>query len=60
VTLERRRGAVWRPVAAGRLKPAGARVRLMARLPRRAHVRAVFAGSEAVAAGVSPVRTRRA
>jgi hypothetical protein len=60
VALEQRRGAVWQRVGAGRLKANGARVKLMVKLPRRATVRAVFAGSEAVAAGASPVRTRRA
>jgi hypothetical protein len=35
-------------------------LKLMVKLPKHATVRAVFGGSEAVAAGVSPVRTRRA
>jgi hypothetical protein len=60
VTLERRRGAVWQRIGAGLLKPANGRVKLTVKLPRRASVRAVFGGSEAVAAGTSPVRTRRA
>jgi hypothetical protein len=60
VALEQRRGAAWHRVGAGKLKPKGARVKLMVKLPRRATLRAVFTGSEAVAAGVSPVRTRRA
>jgi hypothetical protein len=60
VALEQRRGADWHRVAMAKLKRKGARVKLMVKLPRRATVRAVFTGSEAVAAGVSPVRTRRA
>jgi hypothetical protein len=60
VTLEQRKGPVWKRVGAGRLKVKGARVVLKVKLPRRAAVRAVFTGSEAVAAGTSPVRTRRA
>jgi hypothetical protein len=60
VALEQFRGAAWQRVGAGKLQVKGARVKLMVKLPRRATVRAVFAGSEAVAAGVSPVRTRRA
>ncbi len=60
VTLEQRKGSVWKRVGAGRLKVKGARVVLKVKLPRRAAVRAVFTGSEAVAAGTSPVRTRRA
>ena len=60
IALEQRRGSLWRRVGAGRLKAEGARVRLNVTLPRRAVVRAVYAGSETVAAGVSPVRTRRA
>jgi hypothetical protein len=60
VALEQRRGTTWRRVGMGKLKRTGARVKLMVKLPRRASVRAVFTGSEAVAAGVSPVRTRRA
>ena len=60
VTLERRRGSVWQRVGAGRIKSKGLRVVLKVKLPRRATVRAVYTGSEAVAAGVSPVRTRRA
>ena len=58
--LEQLRGSDWRRVALGRLKPKGARVRLAVKLPRHAVVRAVFTGSEAVAPGVSPVRTRAA
>jgi len=60
VTLEQRRGADWHRVGAALLKRKEARVKLTLRLPRRATVRAVFGGSEAVAAGTSPVRTRRA
>ncbi len=60
VTLERRVGSTWKRVGAGRLKVKGARVVMKVKLPRRAAVRAVFTGSEAVAAGTSPVRTRRA
>jgi hypothetical protein len=60
VTLEQRRGAAWHRIGAALLKRKGARVKLTVRLPRRAAVRAVFGGSEAVAAGTSPVRTRRA
>ncbi len=60
VSLEQRRGPVWKRIGAGTLKLAGARMKLMLKLPRHAAVRAVFTGSEAVAAGVSPVRTRRA
>jgi hypothetical protein len=60
VTLEQRKGPVWERVGAGRLKAKGARVVLKVRLPRRTQLRAVFTGSEAVAAGTSPVRTRRA
>jgi hypothetical protein len=60
VALEQRRGASWHRVGSGTLAGPGARVRLTVRLPRRAAVRAVFTGSEAVAAGVSPVRTRHA
>jgi hypothetical protein len=60
VALEQRRGSTWHRVAAGRLKERGSRVKLMVKLPRKAVVRAVYAGSESVAAGVSPVRTRRA
>ena len=60
VALEQRRGSIWKRVGAGTLKVKGARVKLMVKLPRHASVRAVFTGSEAVAAGVSGVRTRRA
>ena len=60
VTLEQRKGTIWKRVGAGRLKAKGARVVLKVKLPRRAAVRAVFTGSEAVAAGTSPVRNRRA
>ena len=60
VTLEQRRGAAWHRIGAALLKPKDARVKLTVKLPRRAAVRAVFGGSEAVAAGTSPVRTRRA
>jgi hypothetical protein len=60
VTLERRKGSIWKRVGAGKLKVKGARVVLKVKLPKRAVVRAVFTGSEAVAAGTSPVRTRRA
>ena len=60
VTLERRRGATWQRVGGALLKHGDARAKLTVRLPRRASVRAVFGGSEAVAAGTSPVRTRRA
>jgi hypothetical protein len=60
VTLEQWRGAAWKRIGAALLKPTDARVRLTVTLPRRAEVRAVFGGSEAVAAGTSPVRTRRA
>jgi hypothetical protein len=60
VALEQRRGNDWHRIGLARLKPAGARARLTVKLPRRASVRAVFTGSEAVAAGVSPVRTRHA
>jgi hypothetical protein len=60
ISLEQLRGATWHRVAAGRLQRKGARVKLMARLPRHAVVRAVFSGSEAVAPGTSPVRMRRA
>jgi hypothetical protein len=59
VALEQWRGAVWRRIGAGTLKLAGARLKLSLKLPRHAKVRAVYTGSEAVAAGVSPVRTRR-
>ena len=59
VTLEQRRGSIWKRVGGGTLKPT-ARLTLKLNLPRRAALRAVFTGSEAVAAGVSPVRTRRA
>jgi hypothetical protein len=60
LTLEQLKGSIWKRVGAGTLKVNGARVVLKVKLPRRAAVRAVFAGSEAVAAGTSPVRTRRA
>jgi hypothetical protein len=60
VTLEQRRGAAWHRVGAALLKRAGARAKLTVKLPAHATVRAVFGGSEAVAAGTSPVRTRRA
>jgi hypothetical protein len=60
VTLEQRRGAAWHRVGAALLKREEVRVKLTVRLPRSATVRAVFGGSEAVAAGTSPVRTRRA
>jgi len=60
VTLERRRGANWQQVGAAHLRSGDARVKLTVHLPARASVRAVFGGSEAVAAGTSPVRTRRA
>jgi hypothetical protein len=60
VTLERRRGATWQRVGGALLKRSDARAKLTVRLPPRATVRAVFGGSEAVAAGTSPVRTRRA
>ena len=60
IALEQRRGAAWQRVGAGRLKAKGARAKLTVKLPRRATVRAVFTGSEAVAAGTSPVRTRGA
>jgi hypothetical protein len=60
VALEQWRGSTWKRVGAGRLKAKGNRVRLTVELPRRAVLRAVYAGSESVAAGVSPVRTRRA
>jgi hypothetical protein len=60
ISLEQRRGASWHRIGTARLKSKGARVRLKVKLPRRATVRAVFTGSESVAAGTSPVRTRRA
>jgi hypothetical protein len=60
VTLEQWRGAAWRRIGAALLKRKVARVKLTVKLPRRATVRAVFGGSEAVAAGTSPVRTRQA
>ena len=60
VTLEQRRGAAWQRVGAALLTRKDARVKLTLKLPPRATVRAVFGGSEAVAAGTSPVRTRRA
>jgi hypothetical protein len=60
VTLEQRRGPDWYRVGAALLKSGDARVKLTVKLPRRATVRAVFGGSEAVAAGTSPIRTRRA
>jgi hypothetical protein len=60
VTLEQFRGAAWQRVGAALLKRANARAKLTLKLPPRAAVRAVFGGSEAVAAGTSPVRTRRA
>ena len=60
IALEQRRGAAWHRVGAAKLERKGARVVLKVRLPKRATVRAVFTGSEAVAAGVSPVRNRRA
>ncbi len=60
IALEGRRGAAWRRLGTVRLERKGARAVLKVKLPRRAVVRAVFTGSEAVAAGVSPVRTRRA
>jgi hypothetical protein len=60
VALEQRRGATWQRIGAAMLKRKDARVKLTVKLPRRAVVRAVFGGSEAVAAGTSPVRTRAA
>jgi hypothetical protein len=60
VALEQRRGSAWHRIGLAQLKGEGARARLTVKLPRRATVRAVFTGSEAVAAGVSPVRTRQA
>jgi hypothetical protein len=60
VALEQRRGSDWQRIGVAQLKSEGARARLTVKLPRRAVVRAVFTGSEAVAAGVSPVRTRQA
>jgi hypothetical protein len=60
VALEQLRGSAWQRVGLAKLKPEGARARLTVKLPRHAVVRAVFTGSEAVAAGVSPVRTRKA
>ena len=60
VTLEQRRGAAWHRIGAALLKRRDARVKLTVKLPKRASVRAVFGGSETVAAGTSPVRTRRA
>ena len=60
VALEQRRGSDWHRIGLAQLKSEGARARLTVKLPRRAAVRAVFTGSEAVAAGVSPVRTRHA
>ena len=60
IALEQRRGAAWHRVGTARLERKGARAVLKVKLPKRAVVRAVFTGSEAVAAGVSPVRTRRA
>jgi hypothetical protein len=60
VTLEQLRGAAWERIGAALVKPTQARVKLTVKLPPRATVRAVFGGSEAVAAGTSPVRTRRA
>ena len=60
-TLEQRAGSGPGSASApATLKVKGARVVLKVKLPRRAAVRAVFTGSEAVAAGTSPVRTRRA
>jgi hypothetical protein len=60
IALEQRRNGSWRRVGVAKLTSPAARARLTVRLPRRAAVRAVFTGSEAVAAGVSPVRTRHA
>ena len=61
VTLEHGGASPGSASGAAQLKPTElARVRLTVTLPRRAEVRAVFGGSEAVAAGTSPVRTRRA
>ena len=59
IALEQRRGATWHRIGLAKLKKPG-RARLTVRLPKHAVVRAVFTGSEAVAAGVSPVRARRA
>jgi hypothetical protein len=60
VALEQRRGSAWHRIGLAKLKSTGSRARLTVKLPRRATVRAVFTGNEAVAAGVSPVRTRHA
>ncbi|MDX6628643.1 MAG: hypothetical protein QOH00_889 [Gaiellales bacterium] len=60
VTLEQRRGAAWHRVGAALLERKDARAKLTVKLPGHATVRAVFGGSEAVAAGSSPVRTRQA
>ncbi len=60
IALEQRRRAAWHRIGTVRLERKGARAVLEVKLPKRAVVRAVFTGSEAVAAGVSPVRTRRA
>jgi hypothetical protein len=60
IALEQRRGAAWHRIGTVKLERKGARATLKVKLPKGAVVRAVFTGSEAVAAGVSPVRTRRA
>jgi hypothetical protein len=60
VTLEQRRGPDWHRIGAALLKRKDARAKLTVKLPGHATVRAVFGGSEAVAAGSSPVRTRQA
>ena len=60
IALEQRRGVDWHRIGTAKLERKGARATLKVKLPKRAVVRAVFTGSEAVAAGVSPVRTRRA
>jgi hypothetical protein len=60
IALEQRLQGVWRRVGLAKLKRPDARARVTVRLPRRAVVRAVYTGSEAVAAGASPVRTRHA
>ena len=60
IALEQRRGSSWHRISTATLNRKAARAVLKVKLPKRAVVRAVFTGSEAVAAGTSPVRTRRA
>jgi hypothetical protein len=60
IALEQRRGATWHRIGTVKLERKAARAILKVKLPKRAVVRAVFTGNEAVAAGTSPVRTRQA